>query len=958
MKAHTNISLKDRKTLQLSDFKGVDFSTSPLRVRNNRASNMRNFINEYGSNKKRNGWNEVLKFVENPVGEDNQNIRINGIFKFDESIIVYAGKKFYKVTNSGGVYQKTEIDLSQIDTERLISNRIQAFFNKGKAYIIGCGDYLVYGQWGDTQACELRRVADVAYIPTTTISINDDSVENDARATLDDVNCLSSKRINKLVGVSKKVWTLQTPIDANSSVTIDLEKQKSESETETITIANKVTDESNNTYSENLYIVSGDTKTVWGKIDFAKGKISVPYTIFSQGNYLSIEVTYNVNQSEKLDISSEWTWTLDASIDSDTKVEIILETLDLETEKLVSYVIENNLDNALYKVKKTEGQTVTTLNETCGSIDWGGKNENAKITLSCSTAPQIEGRDNIFVTFEHKTEGYEDRITKCTFGTLFGVEGNTDRLFLSGNSDYPNMDFHSEEDDYTYFSDLSSAALGSDAVAIKGYGRLSDSTLVVYKEENSQEAGIFYRTGHYETKYDSNGNATYIRGIFPHRAGTIGEGCVSTYACVNFAGDNLLLSSNGVFGIELANNVATAERYARERSRSINKSLLSHGELSEAVGIVYKNRYYLSIHSTENVCYVADSRYKYTAEDSLDNSYNYEWWIWDNIPARVWADIDGELYFGTSDGKICVFDDKYTDRTYLDFPAGSLGANIPESKFSYDEKLNLEENDKISFTAESALNSLYSLVDVDFKIEDGKIKTTKDKIQTLHYGTEVYADNVGNSGLMTDKKYYITDIDRANYTYALADNKDGNKINLNAGGFRICQCISNKELYITNVTNDGCFQLKAYKTGDALTLVSYKGETVSKPPAFVTCVDNVVAEWYTPVLDLGTNVYSKTLLKMTISTEPEVNGRLSFGYETRNVNKLIGAKGINVFSLENISFENFSFDTYFANSYTVKCNERNFNFIMFRFFSDDDCDCIVNNFTIVFKINKENRGVM
>ena len=57
MRARTNISLKTRKTLQLSDFKGVDFSSSALSVRKDRASNMRNFINEYGVNKEMVGTN-------------------------------------------------------------------------------------------------------------------------------------------------------------------------------------------------------------------------------------------------------------------------------------------------------------------------------------------------------------------------------------------------------------------------------------------------------------------------------------------------------------------------------------------------------------------------------------------------------------------------------------------------------------------------------------------------------------------------------------------------------------------------------------------------------------------------------------------------------------------------------------------------------------------------------------
>jgi hypothetical protein len=108
---------------------------------------------------------------------------------------------------------------------------------------------------------------------------------------------------------------------------------------------------------------------------------------------------------------------------------------------------------------------------------------------------------------------------------------------------------------------------------------------------------------------------------------------------------------------------------------------------------------------------------------------------------------------------------------------------------------------------------------------------------------------------------------------------------------------------------------------------------------------------------MGTNESSKTLLKLTISTEPQVNGKMSFGYETKNVNQLISAKGVNVFSFEDLDFENFTFDTAFAHSYSIKRNVRNFNFIIFRFVSDNEYNCAVNSFTIIYKINKANKGV-
>lgn len=445
--------------------------------------------------------------------------------------MVHAGKRFYRLLNNGGKYSVEDITLTstylaaRVNTDKIKDQRSQAFFNKGRAYIIGCGDYLVYGTWNGGESYELRRVAnnEDTYIPTTTISIDNDEVSDDTRGSLDDVNCLSSKRINQLLGISEtgKTWTLDSgSIDTNTTVNIELQTIREEA---------AVTVQISNTGSDKTILYEGSTQV--GTVDF----------------------------------------------------------------------------------------------------------ENGKITLSIDTTPQIENRDNIFVTFEHSVEGYIERITNCNFGVLFGVNGNTDRLFLAGNAEYPNIDFHSEADDYTYFGDLNTASMGSDSVPISGYGRLSDSTLVVYKSETSQEASIFYRTGSYKEYYDSSGNLDTIRGVFPTSAGSIGEGVVSRYACANFAGDNIILSRNGIFGIVLADNVATTERYTRERSRSINEKLKTHADLSEAVGIVYKNRYYLAV---DNVVYIADSRYKYTANDDIDGSYNYEWWYWDNCPVRVWANID------------------------------------------------------------------------------------------------------------------------------------------------------------------------------------------------------------------------------------------------------------------------------------------------------------------------------
>jgi hypothetical protein len=261
------------------------------------------------------------------------------------------------------------------------------------------------------------------------------------------------------------------------------------------------------------------------------------------------------------------------------------------------------------------------------------------------------------------------------------------------------------------------------------------------------------------------------------------------------------------------------------------------------------------------------------------------------------------------------------------------------------------ENDIIKFISDE----IYSLYLSDnFKVENNRIFVTEDYISYIQEGAEVYADNISGNNLSTNTKYIVAEVDRGDCSFILT-NGDGEKITLD-DSFRLCKLLSGQELYVTNVLSNS-FQLKENKNTPVLKLVGYNGTTPTGIIAKVTHKQNVVAKWYTPVFDLGTNESSKTLLKMTISTEARINGKLSFGYETRNASKAINAKGINVFSLDNLSFENFSFDTGFASSYSVKVNERNFNFIIFRFISDSDSDCAVNNFTIIYKINKQNKGV-
>ena len=159
MRVRTHIQQKERRRLVLSDFKGVDFSSSPFRVSQSRATDMRNLINEYGVNHKRHGWREIRNFK--PYDGEGSYV-INGIFDYRHSshsvLIVHVGRKLYRVDARGGI--NTDITGYECISEGFLLEdaRSQAFYSGGRLYIVGVGDYLVYGSWDGGESYELRQV--------------------------------------------------------------------------------------------------------------------------------------------------------------------------------------------------------------------------------------------------------------------------------------------------------------------------------------------------------------------------------------------------------------------------------------------------------------------------------------------------------------------------------------------------------------------------------------------------------------------------------------------------------------------------------------------------------------------------------------------------------------------------------------------------------------------------------
>lgn len=858
--------MKERKILSLSGFKGVELSSAPTMVQQNRASYSVNMINDNGINHKRPGWDEQFKFDG----------RINGIYHYVNgaysAIIVYAKTSFFHIVN--GVKNQ----LNEVSFPQYIDRRVQFFLHKERVYIVGCGEYLVYGSWDGGNTYSLKRVSEAedTYVPST-LYVND----NGEKEVFEKINILTNRRRN--------IFKLNSDIMSN------------EFELETQTLAKRIS-----------RVVCGGNEMIVddsGDIYFERTNYRLPK---EQSAYSCNCRSYGgVEGAMALYLLPGTYENLYEDENGDTYC------------KKCSGLVATEKD--LYEI--------TDYLEPIGNVVKQYPNiklyRGVKITL-----PEDLRVNGTEIELEYTSiDSVDDPIKKCTFGGIFGAFGNSDRLFLSGNPSMPNSDFYSEYNDFTYFTEGSRETLGSDDVPITGYMRLSDSVLAVLKANNVSEPTIYYRS---PEEYETSEGGKDI--AFSRSTGGINEGCVNPHTVVNLAGDDIFVSPNGVYGVVQIQNTSKNDRYIRQRDLFINAELRNR-DLTDAVSFVYGNRYYLSLGNGE--CYVADPRYKNYVSEDVDGSFNYEWWKWTNVPARVFANVDGELWFGTDSGLLCRFDGEYSDRTYVDTQAGDI--SVSGDTVTFNTALDIKKGDAIKLVCQNETD-IFSLYLNNAEVVNGYVKCSADDIVRVYAGQTVYADNVGDSGLAVNVAYTVNEVDKGNCTFALE--REGERLDIESGGFALHRAIGNNVFEVSKVEN-GTFKLKDNYGDIDFTAYNSQSPAISK---FIH-KQNVRSEWYTPVFDLGASHLHKTLYRLNVTLDPDIRGSLRVGYETNDKLVYIGASVGKAFNFEDFSFNDFSFTTGFTVAQSQKVKARNFNYIMFRFVSDNDKDCAIDNFSAEYTYN-------
>lgn len=313
----------------------------------------------------------------------------------------------------------------------------------------------------------------------------------------------------------------------------------------------------------------------------------------------------------------------------------------------------------------TVGTDYTLSNAT--SISYYDKNKAAKsgtvvdakiVFTSTHEADASLGSDNVRITFTpivmkhtYNNTVYDGEYKEGSQGicsaraTAVYGHTTTDRVFVASGTE-PNKVHYSSVNDITYFPDNNWFNVGYDTNEIQGMVRVSDY-LAVIKNDSVYD----------NTMYLIRGSFLEDDMVFTVVPTSAKLGSIAPKSLKTLIDEPLFLTRSGVFGI--ANVSYSTEKTIRNRSRFLDKKLVKEPNLAEACSAVW-NKYYLLC--VNDHCYILDGR-KQGYDDTGNTDFQYEAYYWENIPAKCFATFNEELYFASSEGKLCKFNTDVKDRT-------------------------------------------------------------------------------------------------------------------------------------------------------------------------------------------------------------------------------------------------------------------------------------------------------
>jgi len=245
-------------------------------------------------------------------------------------------------------------------------------------------------------------------------------------------------------------------------------------------------------------------------------------------------------------------------------------------------------------------------------------------------APLTDGQDNVEVLFSKTVPGYREAILGSTLLQVFD-----NRVFFSGNGDYPNVLWHSGLDDPTYISDMDYYREGMDEAKIRGMAA-GNNALWVFRESSDANTNVFYHTPTIDDEYGK---------IYPSVHSSISIGCRGK--AVNWNDDIVFFSDRGMEGIT---GDVTTEQAVSHRSSLVDRKLVPEERYGDMLLAEWEG--YLLVIIGSHV-YAADSRGVFTNENHVE----YEWFYWELEKEVTCVRVqEGILYLGTAEGVYSLTD--------------------------------------------------------------------------------------------------------------------------------------------------------------------------------------------------------------------------------------------------------------------------------------------------------------
>lgn len=287
---------------------------------------------------------------------------------------------------------------------------------------------------------------------------------------------------------------------------------------------------------------------------------------------------------------------------------------------------------------------VTVNDEVVPVEDYTVDYAEGKITFNNYTpdAPLTAGQDNLTVKFKKAVPKYQNAINNCTMLQVFD-----NRVFFSGNPNFPNMIWHCSLNDPSYCSDLDYYREGMDEAAVRGMVA-GNNALWVFREPSSANTTVFYHTPTLDEEYGK---------IYPSSHSSVTTGCIGR--AINFNDDIVFFSDRGMEGIS---GDITTEQVVAHRSTLVDSKLVSEPDYKNMILDEWEG--YLLVFIGSKV-YLADSRAVFTNE----NHYEYDWFYWDLGKKIICSCVNGGmLHLGTEDGIYSLSDNTADVESYWTTP--------------------------------------------------------------------------------------------------------------------------------------------------------------------------------------------------------------------------------------------------------------------------------------------------